>query len=717
MPPFRHRFYRSLSAPRPRIVTIGRARVGVVTVVQRVEVRLLGPPQVLRDGDLVGFDTRKATALLAHLAVSRRPRPRDALADLLWPEADLERARGALRRTLSTLRSGIGAEHVEATRDHVRLVRSDLLRVDVDEFRRLREAGDLAGAVGEYRGDLLEGFVVRDAPGFEDWCAAEAEALRRELMATLAALAVRQEGAGDLPAATASVRRWLDLDPLHEPAHQALIRLLATGGDRAGALAQYRECVRTLSRELGVPPLSETSRLYDEINRGTFEVTAPEPVAEPVPASPDDSPAAPTLVGRVDELRQLREAYDAVGADAGVVLVEGEAGIGKTRLVEELLATLDNNVPTLLTRAYEDEEGLAYGPVVETLRARLRRDTDWVAALDPATVTEVARLVPEIGAGRADVPPLASGPAAESRFLAAVWDTLLAALGGGPTGVWVVDDVQWADEATRGLLAYGLRRLAGHRVLVVLLRRTPPEVAALRPVVAAARAGGAVTLVLGRLGEDDVAELVGQLQPADASPDVRRLWQTTEGVPLLLVEYLRSSYDEGAVPAGARAMLSARLEPVSETGRQVLSAAAVLGRSFDVDTVREVSGRTDEETVGALEELVRQGLMRERETDYDFAHDLVRGVVVDETSLARRRLLHARAAAVLGQPGRRRRPPLPAGGAGPGGGTGPAACRRRGVRGVRPRRGRRAPPRRARAGPPRPDAGAARARRGADRAG
>jgi DNA-binding SARP family transcriptional activator len=173
------RFYRSVSAPRPRIVTIGRARVGVVTVDQRVEVRLLGPPHVLREGELVGFDTRKATALLAHLAVSRRPRPRDALADLLWPDADLERARGALRRTLSTLRSGIGAEHVEATRDHVRLVRGDGLRVDVDEFRRLREAGDLAAAVGEYRGDLLEGFAVRDAPGFEDWCAAEAAGERR----------------------------------------------------------------------------------------------------------------------------------------------------------------------------------------------------------------------------------------------------------------------------------------------------------------------------------------------------------------------------------------------------------------------------------------------------------------------------------------------------------------------------------------------------------
>lgn len=620
-------------------------------MVRQVEVRLLGPPRVLRDGELVGFDTRKATALLAHLALSDRPRPRDALADLLWPDADLDSARGALRRTLSVLRSGIGAEHVEATRDHVRLLRGGGLTIDVDRFRQWRRDGGLVAAVAAYQGDLLEGFVVRGAPGFEEWLAGEAEGLRRELTAALSALALRQEAAGDLPAAVSSVRRWLAVDPLHEPAHQALIRLLAASGDRAGALAQYRECVRTLSRELGVPPLSETSRLYDEINRGTFEAPAPA-TRVPLPAATADEASAPAFVGRSRELQMLRDAYDAAGEAPRVVLVEGEAGIGKTRLVEELLSGLSPESPTLVTRAYEDEERLAYGPLVETLRARLRRDNEWVQALEPTTLAEVARLVPEIGRGRRDLPPPTTGPGAESRFLAAVWDALGAALAGPRTGVWFVDDVQWADEATRGLLSYGLRRLERHRALVVLVRRTPQDSTALIPILAAARAGGALTLPLERLGEDDVAELVGQLhRPGATSTDVRRLWETTEGVPLLLVEYLRAAPDpDGALPAGARTMLSARLAPTSETGRQVLSAAAVLGRSFDVDTVREVSGRTDEETVTALEELVRRGLLREREEDYDFTHDLTRAVVLEETSLARRRLLHARAAEVPGTP-------------------------------------------------------------------
>jgi DNA-binding SARP family transcriptional activator len=620
-----------------------------MTVSQQVEVRLLGPPRVLRDGERVGFDTRKATALLAHLTLSERPRPRDALADLLWPHADLEHSRGALRRTLSALRTGIGAEHLEATRDHVRLVRSERLWVDVDQFRQSRTDDDLEAAVSTYRGDLLEGFVVRDSPAFEDWLAGEADGLRRELMGALAELAGRQEARGDLPGAIASVRRWLAADPLHEPAHQTLIRLLAASGDRAGALAQYRECVRTLSRELGVPPLAETQRLYEEVNEGTFEVTRP---VERPDAGRTQTSTTPGLVGRARELQTLRHEYDAVGAAARVVVVEGETGIGKTRLVEELLAALPAGTPTLVTRAFEGEEGLAYGPVADSVRARLRGEADWVTSLAPGTVAEVARLVPEIAADRRDLAPAAPGPGAEARFLAALWEALAAALTGPQPGVWLVDDLQWTDDATRGLLAYGLRRLEGWRALVVLVRRTPHDDAALRPVLEAARAADAVTLAVPRLEPTDVAALVRQVRPeqADAAA-VQSLWKTTEGVPLLLVEYLRAEPEAGGgIPAGVRAVLAGRLEPISQTGHQVLTAAAVLGRSFAVETVRAVSGRTEDETVTAVEELVRHGLLREREQDYDFTHDLVRGVVLEETSLARRRLLHARAAGVPGTP-------------------------------------------------------------------
>ncbi len=238
-----------------------------------VEVMLLGSPQVRREGTAVAFDTRKALALLAHLALTDRARPRDVLAELLWPEHDAEHARGALRRTLSTLRGAVGAEAIDATRERVALVRGSGLEIDVDRFRALAADDALEDAVAVFRGDFLEGFGLRDAPDFEDWQRGEAEALRRELAAVLGRLVEAREAARDWPGALTHATRWLALDPLHEPAHRALIRLHALRGDRAAALEQYRDCVRTLSNELGVPPVQETTELYEAISEGTL--TAP----------------------------------------------------------------------------------------------------------------------------------------------------------------------------------------------------------------------------------------------------------------------------------------------------------------------------------------------------------------------------------------------------------------------------------------------------------
>jgi len=586
---------------------------------------LLGPPRVARDGAAVAFDTRKALALLAVLALADRPRPRDVLAELLWPEHDAEHARGALRRTLSALRSAIGPDFVDATRDQVRLVRGPGLYLDVDRFRALAEDGDVAGAAALFRGEFLEGFGLRDAPEFEDWQRAEADALRRELAGVLARLV---EATGDVAVA----QRWLELDPLHEPAHRALIRLYAEGGDRAAALAQYRDCVRTLSRELGVPPLAETTRLYEAISEGTLEAPA---AAEPA--------AAPTvrrapLVGRAREWEALVGAYEAIDADGRVVLLEGEAGIGKTRLAEEFVAHARGRGAAVLGgRAYEEEAALAYGPLVDALRGRLRDDDAWLAAVSDRALCEAARLLPDLSS---TPPPPLDGPAAQARFLDGVWETLSAAAAGPVPGVVVVDDVQWADEATLGLLSYGARRLDGRGLLELLTTREPIR-----------RLGGSV-LALERLAPDEVGELLRAAAP-DAAPELAaRLYAETEGLPFLLVEYLNSlgADPDWALPAGARELLLARLDPVTETGRQVLAAAAVIGRSFGVDTVRAASGRGDEETVAALEELVRRGLIREGRFDYDFTHEQLRRLAAEETSLARRRLLHGRVADALAGP-------------------------------------------------------------------
>ena len=245
---------------------------------------LLGPPVVLRDGIPVTFDTRKAIALLALLAVTGREHSREQLADLLWPEADSAKGRASLRRTLSVTAAAMGAG-LTISRAAVTLEFA-AVQVDVREFEALiarPDAESLERAVQLYRDDFLSGFVLRGCPDFEEWQDSVSEALRQSLARGLQRLVTACVAEGDLERATGHARRWLQLDPLHEPAHQAIIRLHGWTGQRSAAMRQYRSLVRVLDRDLAVRPLPETTRLYDDVRAGRLG-PPPVPPAVPEPA-------------------------------------------------------------------------------------------------------------------------------------------------------------------------------------------------------------------------------------------------------------------------------------------------------------------------------------------------------------------------------------------------------------------------------------------------
>lgn len=236
---------------------------------------------------------------------------------------------------------------------------------------------------------------------------------------------------------------------------------------------------------------------------------------------------------------------------------------------------------------------------------------------------------------------------------------LAAALGDG--GVLFIDDLHWADDASLALLNYLVRRLDGKPVCIVVTWRTEgvPVVQRLRALVAdAQRAGRASLMRLARLSAAAVGEMVSTLLESGVevpSGVEERLYRESEGLPFFVVEYLaaipggaKEAGEEGwEVPESVRDLLSSRLNAASETGRQLLSAAAVIGRSFGVDVVRAASGRSEDETVTALEELVSRGLVTETDLAYDFTHERLRSFVMEQTGLARRRLLHRRVAEAL----------------------------------------------------------------------
>jgi DNA-binding SARP family transcriptional activator/Tfp pilus assembly protein PilF len=663
---------------------------------------LLGAPRIEHDGAPVEVDTRKATALVAYLAVTRGRHTRDALAGLLWPEYNQTRARAALRRTLSSLGGARAEGWLVADRETVGLDRG-AIRVDVDRFHELLAEclthghaqaevcpdclSPLSEAVAVYRDDFMAGFGLRDSAAFDDWQFFQAEGLRRELAGALERLARGRGALGEWEPAVAHARRWLALDVLHEPAHRLLMQLYAWSDGRAAALRQYRECVRILGEELGVAPLEETTALYRAIRENDpppppalSERRAPRGAPEP-PVEASTAARAPEkpLVGRAPEWEALLRTYGTVGPAGRLVVLEGEAGIGKTRLAEEFVAHVSGGgAGVVAARCYAGEKNLAYGPFVEGLSAAVGGGTGGrLEALPEAVLGETARLLPELAGLSTEgvsVGPLDT-PGARTRFFEGVVRGLLAVLGGPPPGVLFLDDLHWADDASLDLLTYLARRL-DDKPLYVLVTWRGEEIAEghrLRELLAEVRRSGAATvLALGRLDPAAVEEMVGRVV---GRPDVvSRLAEETEGLPLFLSEYLaaaeRGELDAGdeawALPGGVRDLLRGRLRTLDETAGQVLTAAAVVGRSFDFDTVRAASGRGEEETLAALEELTSRRLIREvgsaaaEGPTYDFDHDKLRTLVYEETSLARKRLLHRRVAAALAGRLRGREPgPLP----------------------------------------------------------
>jgi len=350
---------------------------------------LLGPPRVELDGEPVQIPRRKMVALLAYLAVTGHNHSRDSLATLLWPEYDQSSARAYLRRILSMLNRTLGEGWLAIDRETAGLnpeadpsppngtfASGQALWLDVDVFREKLAACETHGhppaetcpdciplleeADTLYRDHFLAGFTLRDSLAFDEWQFFQTEELKDQLASVLVRLVRYHSSREEYDSAIAYARRWLGLDPLHEPAHRHLIQLYAQAGRRSAALRQYRTCLRVLEKELDVPPSAETTALYERIRAERARLTeteavtlVPAPSRAPLPAFlTEEAPTGverPVFVARERELARLDGYLDAAMAGQGqVAFITGGAGRGKTTLVQEFARRALDATPDML---------------------------------------------------------------------------------------------------------------------------------------------------------------------------------------------------------------------------------------------------------------------------------------------------------------------------------------------------------------------------------
>ena len=620
-----------------------------------LRVRLLGELGLdLGDRRLAALESARARSLLGYLLLHDDvPHARQRLAFMLWPESTETQARTNLRKTLHILRREAPevAQALEVTPRtiawrpdvacwvDVAAFRHELQRADAEETGSDDAVAALQAAVHLYSGDLLEGC-------YDDWVVDERERLRERYVAALWNLGEALADRGDRVGALHLGHQVLRCDPFREDVYRFLMRIHNAAGDRAAAVRVYHECVTTLQRELGVDPARATTQAYARL------VHAEQAEAEPPPPV---APAGGTaLVGRGHEWARLAAAWrDAEGGRSRLVAVTGEAGVGKTRLVEELAGWCAHRGAVVArARSYPTEGELGYGVAISWLRAgevanRLRRAPSF-------DVAELTRLLPELG-GRVENRPDAGDEAEQRRRLfEAVARTL--ATSSRPT-MLVADDAQWADSQSLKLIHY-LVRSDDHGPLLIVATARGEELEGdhpLRGIIAGLRILDRTTeIALDRLTRSDTATLARLLAPGElAAEHVDALYAETEGNPLFVVEAVRSGWDltsgqGSALTPKLQAVIGSRLRSLSDPARALVGVAATIGRAFTAELLAAASDLEEAAVVRGLDELWRRGVVSEHGADaYDFAHGKIRDVAHELLGPAARRRNHLLVAGAL----------------------------------------------------------------------
>jgi DNA-binding SARP family transcriptional activator/Tfp pilus assembly protein PilF len=592
----------------------------------RRKVYLLGVFRVYREGQLCALSGEKTQALLAYLVLHPRlPQPREKLADLFYPEAPFERVRRNLSDTLYRLQKALGGDWFMIERDTVALRLDERLWVDVWEFERLAgsdQEGDLQKAVDLYGGDLLPEL-------YDDWILSERELHRNQYLTMLENLAAAQETSGKLQQALLSWRRLITAEPLHEPAHQAYLRLLGRLQRYGEALAHY-EYLKTLMRsELDVEPLAETRLVAQLIERERDLATVQTLVEERTP-----------FTGRRAERAAALAFVEGMLKGQGMILaIEGEAGIGKSRLLRELAAGVRWRGATLLQGTASETPGASpFTPLTNALAPLINspRGAQIETIIQDMTLATLSPLHPawEKKASLDEAPP----EVAADRFYDAlrIFGESIARL---TPLVLALDDLQWADMALwKSLEALALGLVKGGGLLISIYRRPDIEGTAGWEVVQSwDRAGILKTIALQPFSTEEVSQLVQDENQID--PIELHAW--TAGNPFLILEWLTTPQ---ANKSTSNNLAANRLHALSPNARLALESASILGESIPFQFWTEISRLSSPSLASISDELVANRWLQPSPAGYTFEHDLLRKAVYEGIEPAHRQTLHARAA-------------------------------------------------------------------------
>ncbi|MCA9976588.1 MAG: AAA family ATPase, partial [Anaerolineales bacterium] len=625
------------------------------------------------DGQLLDLGSPTTKSLFAYLVLQRaQPLDRRRLAFLFWPRGTEASARRNLRQYLHRIRRALepidpDGRFLNTAGHNIHFTPPADFYLDVADFETACTPphADLPRAIALYSGDLLEDI-------YDDWVEPERERLARLYRQALAHLIDQYQRSGHIREAIPYAEGFLAAEPLLEHAYVRLMQLHYAVGDRGRVTQQYEQLTMMLADELGAEPLPETAVLYQSMLAGEYVLPETSSIAsQPVAvATPIVKPAPETAVfiGRAPELDWLDQAIQqARQARGGFYYLQGESGVGKTRLVEEWLQQQERPFHLFAGRAYEFESMIPYAPLAQALRSAAQEKAipwelfqpppPWLASLTP--------LLPDLPAY---FPGQTLPVSTNQQHIIESLGNFLLTLARQRLLVLFLDNLHWADTPTWNFLGYLAQRVAHLPLLLLATARAedmPEEPARLLRKLQ--RQQQIAIRPLHRLSQTETDALVRGLMPANHLDPVflRRIYEETEGNPFFIIETIRAVREAGgdwtesvptdasgkrpffAIPLQVQAVIEARLDKLSEASRAALGVAAAIGREFDFRLLQAVSQDDTETLLNALDEWLARGLVRETRDGYDFTHEKLSQVAYEQLSRARRQWIHGNIADFL----------------------------------------------------------------------
>jgi DNA-binding SARP family transcriptional activator/tetratricopeptide (TPR) repeat protein len=626
--------------------------------------RCLGQPALFTPaGEQIRFRTKKHLALLVYLGVEAgSSHRRDRLAELLWPKVTLPEARHSLATALSILRSRLGAEALETTRDQV-LLASGRLALDLDRLA----TGDILGS--EFTGPLevaafLDGFEIPDAGEFALWKDRQQARLLPSIKDALIVLIDRCRRTGDSRQIEHLADRMLALDELSEEAIRAKMEARAFAGDRLTALKIFEAWKDKLGEELGAVPSDLVEGMAVRLRRRGWERATPTDI----PTVPTDQWRGRPFIGRSTEHQVLYEAWEGLRTGApSHAMVLGDSGIGKTTLVERLTTAAGlEGAAISRVQCYDLEREIPYATLGSLIHGLL--DRPGVSATPPEALAELARTVPQVRHRFPSLPPSSDSQGETARIrLMESFHQMVQAIAEEHPVILVVDDLHLADDASLAVLHLVMRRARGEPIMVILIARPgelpqSPQAARLRETAAKL---GIREIELIPLGDDESRELLSSLVPSDQpqpSASVRRtLLRAAGGFPMVLellvqdwqvngdqslalaVDAMTAELGSRSAPSATYGHLFPRMSRFFEAGAQnVLNLAAILGHRLNDLQLYSVIDLSLGQTIAGLRQLTELRVLRESAHGLDFTNELIRAYAYASVPSSIRRILHSR---------------------------------------------------------------------------